>query len=35
MNCLFIGTLNIYEMMNLAYERIDEIQFTALTICNK
>ena len=35
MNYLFIGTLNIYEMMNLAYDRIDEIQFTALTIRNK
>ena len=32
---LFTGTLNIYEMMNLAYDRIDEIQFTALTIRNK
>ena len=32
---IFIGTLNIHEMMNLAYERIDEIQFTALNIRNK
>ena len=32
---MFAGTLNIYEMMNLAFERIDEIKFTALTIRNK
>ena len=35
LSLLFTGTLNIYEMMNLAYERIDEIQFTALNIRNK